>query len=49
MSNNINIGFISGFVFGLEVFLGEDLIEGDTFAMTLSLGILRITYIRSRM
>jgi len=49
MSNHINVSFISGLVIGLEFFLGDDLMDGDTFAMTLNLGVVRITFVRSRM
>ena len=33
---------------GIELFLGEDLQENDTFAMTIDLLIIRITYVRSK-
>ena len=36
---------ISGFCLGIEFFFGEDLIQGDKFAMNIDLGIIRINYI----
>ena len=37
--------FITGMSVGLEIFTGEDLEPDDSFAMTIDLLILRITYV----
>lgn len=47
MTNHILLDFIPGLVFGIEIYLGEDLEDGDVFAMNLNFGIFRITYVRS--
>lgn len=33
---------------GIEFFVGEDLQDGDSFAMTIDLLIIRVTYVRSK-
>lgn len=45
--HTILLDFISGVSVGVEFFLGEDLAEGDKFAMTLDLFIVRFTYVIS--
>lgn len=45
MMNIINFSFITGLSFGIELFLGDALDEGDSFAMTIDLGIIRFTYV----
>ena len=37
--------FISGVSVGIELYIGEDVFEGDKFALTLNLFILRFTFI----
>ena len=46
--NLFSFDFITGMSIGIEFFLGDDLQEGDTFAMTIDLLIIRITYVRSK-
>ena len=47
MVNRFFVDFIPGLVFGIEIFIGEDLADDDTFAMNINLGIVRLTFIRS--
>jgi hypothetical protein len=37
--------WVSGFVLGIDIFLGDDLEPDDKLAVTLHLGIFRFTYI----
>lgn len=37
--------FISGVSVGIEFYTGEDLVEGDKFAMTIDLVIVRFTFV----
>ena len=45
--HSILFDFISGFCVGIEIFTGDDLLEGDKFALTLDLGIIRVSYVIS--
>lgn len=45
MIHMFNLDFISGVSLGIEFFTGDDLMEGDKFAMTIDLLIVRITYV----
>ncbi len=42
--HNLIVTFIPGIKLGIEFFIGEDLEEGDAFALTLDLLVLRFTY-----
>lgn len=46
-NNNMNIAvnFISGVSLGIEFYTGEDLVEGDKFACTIDLLIVRFTFV----
>ena len=46
--NLISFDFITGMSVGIELFLGDDLQDGDSFAMTIDLLIIRVTYVRSK-
>lgn len=43
--HNLYFTPISGIKLGLELFFGDDLMEGDKFAANLDLLFLRITYV----
>ena len=45
MINLFNFSFITGFSIGIEFYTGDALMDGDKFAMTLDLGIVRLTYV----
>lgn len=45
MIHMFNFDFISGVSVGIEFFTGEALLEGDKFAMTIDLFIVRFTYV----
>lgn len=47
MINQILVDFIPGLVFGIEIFMGEDLEDGDKFACIINIGIFRFTYVLS--
>ena len=46
--NLFSFDFITGMSVGIEFFVGEDLQDGDSFAMTIDLLIIRVTYVRSK-
>lgn len=41
------LDFITGMKVGVEFFTGDDLEEGDAFAMTLDLLIIRLTFVKA--
>ncbi len=45
--HNIMLSWITGMSLGIEFYTGEDVVEGDKFAMTIDLFIVRLTYVLS--
>jgi hypothetical protein len=41
----VDVDFIPGISVGIELYLGEDLVDNDKFACTIDLFILRITIV----
>lgn len=44
----LTFDFITGFSVGIELFFGDDAMDGDQFAVCLDLGIFRLTYIKQK-
>ena len=42
------VDFISGVSLGIEFYTGDDLMEGDSFALTIDLAIIRFTLIKHK-